>query len=425
MRCLENSIDGSWPAREELNSRDGSTFRVWTLLLAGLLPAWLMVATAALGQELAPTIPGALPGLSYTNYRVANVPWSIHVVQVDRSGSKYAIQSVHAQGTALGLGTLSATIRWLKPTLGLPVAAINGDFYQRDRAYAGLPRGLQIVDHEVLCAPSGDITFWTDVLGQPHVTNVTSLFSITWPDGRETRFGLNGVRKANEVELYTPVVGPSTHTVGGREYILAQEGKPWLPLRMGRTYTARVREIRERGDTPLAPDILVLSLGPRIAPSFANVGRGAIIKLSTASSPSLLGAGTAISGGPVLVRDGRRPRIRPAAEESYEFTSMSERHPRAAIGWNERAFFLVEVDGRQRGLSVGMALDELASFMVKLGCEEALNLDGGGSATLWYDGKVRNRPCDGHERNIANALVVVPKTNRTSPDTGAATSGGN
>ena len=88
---------------------------------------------------------------------------------------------------------------------------------------------------------------------------------------------------------------------------------------------------------------------------------------------------------------------------------MLERHPRSAIGWNKNWFFLVEVDGRQRDLSVGMTLDELSNYLVKLGCEEALNLDGGGSATIWYQGEVRNSPCDGYERPIANSLVVLRK----------------
>ncbi len=87
---------------------------------------------------------------------------------------------------------------------------------------------------------------------------------------------------------------------------------------------------------------------------------------------------------------------------------MTERHPRTAIGWSDREFFFIEVDGRQAS-SVGMTLDELASYCSKLGCREAMNLDGGGSATLWFDGEVRNNPCDGQERPIANSLVLIRK----------------
>jgi exopolysaccharide biosynthesis protein len=136
---------------------------------------------------------------------------------------------------------------------------------------------------------------------------------------------------------------------------------------------------------------------------------GAILQISTATAPALHGVKTAISGGPILVRNGRRQKTDENGPETYEMSSMFERHPRAAIGWNQSSIFLVEVDGRQRGLSVGMTLDELANFMVALGCQDAMNFDGGGSATLWYDGEVRNSPCERAERDIANCLVIVKK----------------
>ena len=84
------------------------------------------------------------------------------------------------------------------------------------------------------------------------------------------------------------------------------------------------------------------------------------------------------------------------------------RHPRSAIGWNKDYFFMVEVDGRQRK-SLGMTFPELAEYMLKLGCEEAMNLDGGGSATLWVDGEVVNSPSRGRERPAANALALLKK----------------
>jgi exopolysaccharide biosynthesis protein len=46
---------------------------------------------------------------------------------------------------------------------------------------------------------------------------------------------------------------------------------------------------------------------------------------------------------------------------------------------------------------------------VKLGCEEAMNFDGGGSATFWVLGNVMNSPSEGQERPSANALVLVQK----------------
>ncbi len=40
--------------------------------------------------------------------------------------------------------------------------------------------------------------------------------------------------------------------------------------------------------------------------------------------------------------------------------------------------------------AIGLSLLETAQWMKKLGCQEAINLDGGGSSTLWIQGKVIN-----------------------------------
>jgi len=96
---------------------------------------------------------------------------------------------------------------------------------------------------------------------------------------------------------------------------------------------------------------------------------------------------------------------------TYELRSIFERHPRSAIGWDKKYFYLIEVDGRQKNLSVGMTLDELGKYLVKLGCDEVMSLDGGGSAMFWVDGRIANNPCDpgNRERAVANAVVFVRK----------------
>jgi len=66
----------------------------------------------------------------------------------------------------------------------------------------------------------------------------------------------------------------------------------------------------------------------------------------------------------------------------------------------------VTVDGLQEGYSAGMSLPELAGFLKELGADDALNLDGGGSTTMWVNGHICNRPSDGRIRPIANALLL-------------------
>ena len=86
---------------------------------------------------------------------------------------------------------------------------------------------------------------------------------------------------------------------------------------------------------------------------------------------------------------------------------MQTRQPRTAVGLDaagHRVVFLV-ADGR-RPDAAGMTAWEMVDAFVAEGITEAMNLDGGGSSTLWIDGVVVNRPSDGRERAVANALVV-------------------
>jgi hypothetical protein len=59
-------------------------------------------------------------------------------------------------------------------------------------------------------------------------------------------------------------------------------------------------------------------------------------------------------------------------------------HPRTALGLDasRRYLYLVVVDGRQPGYSEGLANGELADYLLRLGCRDAMNLDGGGSSIL-------------------------------------------
>jgi len=384
-------------------------------LFTGMMIAAAGVAGAADGGL---HLPQPTPGVHYTNVVIREVPWSIHVIRVERSNALYEIQSKHAHGSALGLSTLSDQIASPDAFAGTTLGAINGGFYRRDNVYAGAPRGLQIVENDLLSGPSGNASFWIDLLGEAHLTNVASRFEVTWPDGGVTPFELNGERPKDGMELYAPAVGTSTRTVGGLELMLERhEGSRWLPLRLGRNYTAKVREVRRDGNTRLDPDVMVLSIGPGIMGRYTQVSTGAVLRISTASAPALTGARTALSGGPQLVRNGKAQKIRSSPEDPYELSSMLERHPRTAFGWNRQCYFMVQVDGRQNDLSAGMTLDELAAWLVKLGCEEALNLDGGGSSIMVFDGKVRNSPCDGYERPIANSLVVVKRAINHQPST--------
>src|SRR6185295_13220668 len=75
---------------------------------------------------------------------VAEVPWSIHVLKIDRSRRDLELQSTLGKGTSLGMATVPEQMKTLPSLWGRPVAAVNGDFYHNDRNNPGDPDGLQI-----------------------------------------------------------------------------------------------------------------------------------------------------------------------------------------------------------------------------------------------------------------------------------------
>ncbi len=86
------------------------------------------------------------------------------------------------------------------------------------------------------------------------------------------------------------------------------------------------------------------------------------------------------------------------------------RHPRTVVGLSSDGtkLYLVVADGRNPGTSIGMTCAELGDLMSYLGAQDALNLDGGGSTTMWRQGAgVVNQPSDADgERNVVNHLAV-------------------
>jgi exopolysaccharide biosynthesis protein len=72
--------------------------------------------------------------------------------------------------------------------------------------------------------------------------------------------------------------------------------------------------------------------------------------------------------------------------------------------------WLVTVDGRNPAVSLGMSFTELQRLSKRLGLRSVMNLDGGGSTTMWVDGRIVNHPSDaGGPRKVSDAILVVPR----------------
>lgn len=88
---------------------------------------------------------------------------------------------------------------------------------------------------------------------------------------------------------------------------------------------------------------------------------------------------------------------------------INTKHPRTVIGeYPNGDILLIIIDGRNDNWSEGVTLERVQEKLIYLGVEEAYNLDGGGSTTLYYKGEILNKPSDGVERSVANSFIVVP-----------------
>jgi hypothetical protein len=350
------------------------------------------------------------PGLEYRHEARAEGPLSIHILRIDLAKSHWEFEAGLGKDTVFGLepldGIVCRTERNLRKTA---LAAINGDFFEINSGpYQGDPRGIQVANGELISRPNGN-SFWIAADGTFHLGAVASKLRVIWPREKvETPFGLNESRPDDAVVLYTPTLGialheeakeiPGTRTQDGRELVLERvAGTSWLPLKIGRRYSVRVKEIRETGNTPLSSNTMILSIGRQKITSLPPVKVGDVLQLAIDTDPDLRDVKTALGAGRILMREGNISEVGPADQP---------RHPRSLIGWNQKYFYFMVIDGRQKDLSIGMTYPEMACLARQYDCSDAIEMDGGGSSTIWTGGKILNSPSDGQARAIANGLIL-------------------
>jgi hypothetical protein len=124
-------------------------------------------------------------------------------------------------------------------------------------------------------------------------------------------------------------------------------------------------------------------------------------------------SGDLLQAGPLLIADGRRVLVDgedregfSAAAHQFDSDITRGRYPRAALGIAGERLLAVACDGRARH-DAGMTLPELADALLTLGATDALNLDGGGSASLVHGGRLRNRPRGARGVDLLDGRAIV------------------
>ena len=150
----------------------------------------------------------------------------------------------------------------------------------------------------------------------------------------------------------------------------------------------------------------------RIGLAFYTDGSMKIYDETTTSAQALLQAGVwnTLSFGPALVQNGvvaasfKNVNI----DNNFGNHTIEGNNPRTGVGIiDHNHFVFVVVDGRSSGYSRGVTLGEFAAIFKSLGCTDAYNIDGGGSSTMYFMGRVVNNPLgDNKERGTSDILFI-------------------
>lgn len=368
-------------------------------------------------------------GVSFQTFNLSG-PNRAYVVRMDRSNPNVTLDTSIASGRTIeGKETVSQMAERYDGTLGSwepawgsryeVVAAINGSFHdeQTGRPESGmvqsgwylkrfndlggssgfawkLDRGAFIggcVKHPA----DGQLVTYLDTGVQQRITNI------------------NERRGGDDLVVYTSQYDLRTHTSDSGVEVVVELDQPFTILAYPQMVHGLVRAIHSgQGDTPVPFDSVVLSANGEAAKTLEDNARvGGRIGLSTEiqhfksncrtpDGDSWSETYASLSGSFVFLQDGEI--------QTFVDPGATTPAPRTAICFDDDSIYFVVVDGRDAAHSIGMTMDGLAHFCRdRLDADWGINQDGGGSSTLWLNGKVVNRPSDGHERAVANGLMTV------------------
>jgi putative cell wall-binding protein/exopolysaccharide biosynthesis protein len=284
--------------------------------------------------------------------------------------------------------------------------AINGDYWDG----ASFPTGVVVADGELMQSPPlWHAQFVIQADGTP--TSEPLPWSVTFHLGSEAPITVDAVNRdiaEGQLVLYTRRRGSTTRTPEGTREIVLQV----LAANPDGSMNVRVLDQRTTGNLAIEENRVILAGRGSAEAVLSQIGTLAAQGTHTGViRVDIGGARHALGGSPRLMVDGRYafPHTDPAA---------NSRAPRSAVGWTASGeMLLVAVDGRQNGHSNGVSYTELARLLAQLGAIEGIALDGGGSTTFVVESSVVNRPSDGSQRSVVNAIVVDPvqlRSNRVS-----------
>ena len=352
-------------------------------------------------------------GIEYaeTTREIDKLPVKINLLRLDLT--KVRLDVVHAMDAAIGTETVSSMAKRHGA-----LAAINAGFFRLDKSiFAGDAAGVLTIDGRLLSESYADRI----ALGISNNNKKTKVafghlkaYIFVSFSGNLTVFadGINRESKINESILYTSEFDQTPVTND-----IATE----IVLKDCRSVCWKSEFIESKGGTLIPEDGYVLSLQGEKRNLVTDAVRKKILsnslKLATVvemfqlldSKKKTFNEMQDIIGGvPQLIKNGVIEIT--WEQEKYSKKDVEIKHPRTAVAkLKDGKFLMVTVDGRSAESS-GIGLQHLAEILLELGAIDAMNLDGGGSTTMFLDGKIVNKPSDKEgERKVGDAILVTPR----------------
>lgn len=387
--------------------------------------SFLFVLWALCGAVLAQDFKSVYDGVEYAEVKreVGAQPVRMNLLRLDLT--KVRLDVVHAMDAAIGTEKTSSIA-----TRHGAVAAINGGFFRLDKSkFAGDAAGILMIDDDLL-SESVSARSALMVANSKEYTSIgfghyETSSSVWLRNGRAQQYisirGINRERKKDEAVLYDSWFGPSTGTSEPGIEIALRSCKPVKPRDFPDIECKRIEFAEGSTNLKIPRDGFVISIGRKFVSesraSFKEIEdffrtrkqkRSATLTLAVGEEDRGFMTDKTVditNGVPQLIKENK---IDITWEQEKTTKSFVEtRHPRTAVAkLKDGKFLMITVDGRSES-SGGIGLFDLAAYLLELGATDAMNLDGGGSTTMFLDGKVVNHPSDKEgERKVSDAILV-------------------
>jgi exopolysaccharide biosynthesis protein len=371
--------------------------KIFVLILVHL---WLVILFASTNAQDFKTM---RDGIEYAELEkaIGEKPVRMNLLRLDLT--KVRLDVVHAMDAAIGLEKTSS----IAARHGA-FAAINAGFFRLDTSiFAGDAAGVLKIDGEILSESFNNRSALLIENGKKSTTvnfYQLTMSRIAMVGKRKIDIsGINRERKNDDLVLFTPAFNRTTLT-----------DKQGVEIVIKRRRVVKILE--NQGSTEIPRNGFVLSASGKFREQILSLLKTnskieIMDYISTPEQKAAVDADLAediVAGVPQLIKNGKIDITWEREKSSKAF--VETRHPRTAVAkLKDGKFLMITVDGRSEA-SAGIGLEDLARLLLEFGAVDAMNLDGGGSTTMFLDGKIVNRPSDKEgERRVSDAILVFPR----------------